>query len=194
MRKPKNPNHPLTRLREALSTPEKPVFTRRMLADQVGIPVTSIKAIETGAYQLTPEVAIKISMATGVGPHSLMRGDDPLLDLSRKPFSRASQSITERPWTAEDMDLEKHKLLFTCLLEAAEGKDGKTLLQVTLSFAQWVRDLSFSLELGERIFNELKRYGPLTAMSYAALFQREKTFSFKRPPKKPQRLTQKKAA
>ena len=47
-----NPYHPLGRLRRQLSTPEHAV-SREELAERTGIPLGSIKSIESGKYGLT---------------------------------------------------------------------------------------------------------------------------------------------
>src|SRR5438445_6877137 len=91
----KNPNHPLTRLRRILSTPNHEV-TRRDLAKRTGIPEASLKDIETGVYKMTREVAMRVSLATGVDPESLMLGDAQLWDVHDLPFTRASKKPQAR--------------------------------------------------------------------------------------------------
>jgi hypothetical protein len=81
----KNPNHPLVRLRKALSTPSV-TMTRAMLAERTGIPEPTLHDIELGKFNLTSTVVMKIATATGVHPQSLSNGDDPLLSLDGLPF------------------------------------------------------------------------------------------------------------
>jgi plasmid maintenance system antidote protein VapI len=174
MRKPKDPNHPLTRLRSQLSKPGHPMISRGDLAQMTGVPKGSIAAIETGVYQLTPDVALKISRTTGVGPNSLMRGDNPLLDLERNPLGPESKLLTKRDWTSKDIDVEKLQLLFACLFKAAEEKGGQALPQVSLAFSFWVKETIEALKLTDLVATELKKDGVVSYFHFAALLSSTK--------------------
>jgi len=87
-----NPYHPLTRLRRQLSTPGHTV-TREELAKRTGIPLGSIKSIESGKYALTNHLALKISLAVPVNPYDLFKGREPLRDFTGRPLSAQSVSL-----------------------------------------------------------------------------------------------------
>jgi hypothetical protein len=87
-RKPKDENHPLTRLRKILSEDGTEV-TRELFAKRTGIPSGSIKALETGLYRLSPALAKKITFATGVNTNSILKRNnrDRLLDVFGRPYT-----------------------------------------------------------------------------------------------------------
>jgi hypothetical protein len=85
-RKPKDPNNPVTKLRRQLSTPNQPL-TRDMFAKRYGFSVETLKALETGRYRLTRDFAIKVGVAVGVDPISLLENRDPLVDWHGKPIT-----------------------------------------------------------------------------------------------------------
>src|SRR6476646_1724841 len=76
-RNAKNPNNPITRLREALSTPNSTV-TRKLFCERYGFPLDSITALERGSYRLNRETAQRIASATGVSFRSLLLNQEPL--------------------------------------------------------------------------------------------------------------------
>src|SRR5262245_49254688 len=90
-RPPKNPNHPVTRLRRQISTPANPV-TREILAERAGVSAPTLRDIETGKFQLTEAVAERIMLATGVSIQSLLRGEEPLKDIFDEKLSPQSTS------------------------------------------------------------------------------------------------------
>src|ERR1700730_18445335 len=148
-RPPKDANHPLVRLRRLLSTPSDEV-TRKDLAKRTGIPETSLRDIETGRYKLTPDVAAKISAATGVDPRSLLAGDDPLLahvqkvglNFRQEPFSKDTPPGRERQPEHREVIEE----LFLAVLDAAEQK--KIDHPIYFSFQNWLSSTihAFGLE------------------------------------------------
>jgi DNA-binding XRE family transcriptional regulator len=146
----KNRNHPIVRLRKALSTPNQEM-TREMLAKKVGVPVTSLRDLELERYKLTPEVALKISFATGVDYESLLRGDDPLLDLAGDPLSSKSKTWLNDAWGSKDR--RTYEVLLGCLLKAAEKKKGLAV-KVGLSFSQWIQEASLAFGLDQSVFEE----------------------------------------
>lgn len=164
-RPPKDATHPLVRLRELLSTEDHQV-TRKDLAKRTGIPETSLRDIETGRYKLTPDVAAKISAATGVDPQSLLNGDDPLLAHFQKvglhwrqePFSKDTPIGRElRPEHREVIEQ-----LFLAVLNAAEEK--KIDSPIYFSFYNWLSStiLAFGLEdlFAEKLTERLTFFDP----------------------------------
>jgi len=125
------------------------MMTRELLGERAGISPGSIKAIETGIYQLTPDVALRISFATGVDWESLLRGDNLLLDMAGDPVGPESEKWLDRAWTSKDIKHDEG--LFSCFMRAAEKKtvDGKTrtALKVSMSFRQWMKDTSLTFGL-----------------------------------------------
>jgi DNA-binding XRE family transcriptional regulator len=130
----KNPTHPLAKLRNVLSTPGHQV-TRKELAKRAGIPETSLRDIENGKYKMTPEVAEQISHAIGsLSPQSLLAGDDPLMDLWGKPFTRDSPSWPEELWRSEDQEVRQQ--LFSAAWAVACEKKRSRL--VAFNFETWL--------------------------------------------------------
>src|SRR6516165_1419900 len=113
----KNPEHPLVRLRKVLSTPHQEM-TRELFSKKVGIPAPSLKAIETGKYGLTPDVAAQIAAVTNVDPKCLMDPNLPLTDPLGDLFLKG-----QRPLAAYLKDEYKDiKALFDAAIDAAEEK------------------------------------------------------------------------
>src|SRR5215831_13459826 len=75
----KNPEHPLTRLRRALSTPTQEM-TRALFSKKVGISEATIKAIETGKFKISDKHAAQIATVTKVNPKCLVDPSLPLTD------------------------------------------------------------------------------------------------------------------
>jgi plasmid maintenance system antidote protein VapI len=149
----KNPNHPLTRLRRTLSTPNHEM-TRKDLSKRAGIPEASIKDIETGVYKMTPEVAMRVSLATGVDPQSLMRGDDHLLDVAGLPFTRVSKKQV-LGWSEELT--ESIFLLFQTILSAAKEKIA--IRQFHFLFDAWISQVVPALGMAKEVFEQLNKIG-----------------------------------
>jgi hypothetical protein len=85
-RKPKDPNNPITKLRRQLSS-STVQLTREMFAKRYGFSVETLKALETGRYRLSEDFAIRIGVAVGVDPNSLLENRDPLVDWHGNPIT-----------------------------------------------------------------------------------------------------------
>jgi DNA-binding XRE family transcriptional regulator len=85
-RTPKDPNNPITKLRRQLSSSNQ-LLTREMFAKRYGFSPETLKALETGRYRLTQAFAIKIGVAVGVDPNSLLENRDPLVDWHGNPIT-----------------------------------------------------------------------------------------------------------
>jgi len=123
-RRPKNENHPLTRLRKLLS--KETDVTREIFAERVHIPPASIKAIETGVYDLSRHVASKITMATGVSTWSLLEDEDPLCDVFGRRYSvdsyRQFQLLREHETVTKMTDAHALCLRVLGLLRTVDNK------------------------------------------------------------------------
>jgi transcriptional regulator with XRE-family HTH domain len=91
-----NANHPLYRLRVQLSTkPDGTSLTHQMtraeLAEKTGVPEPTLKDIELKKFRLSLKIAMRISITTGVDAESLLRADNPLLDLESKPVTHQTR-------------------------------------------------------------------------------------------------------
>lgn len=133
----KNPDHPITRLRQALST-DTYEMTREAFAKRYGFSAPSIKAIETGKYKLTPEVAARISAATGVLAQSLLENHDPLLAWDGKTFTAKTEPIQDG---VSDEELETLQFLLHTAVKAARwsGKRDKSN-QILVLFQEWLHN------------------------------------------------------
>ncbi len=120
-RRAQNPNHPLTRLRRQLSTPDH-VVTREELAQRTGIALGSVKALESGKYGLTNEIVLKISRAIPVNPGDLFRAADPLRDFTGRPLSAESKALEEvrAPYLSERSGFQTDQFVAKMIFEAAE--------------------------------------------------------------------------
>jgi hypothetical protein len=127
--------------------------TRGDLAKKTGIPEASIKDIETGTYKMTPEVAMRVSLATGVDPDSLKRGDDPLWDVGGLPFTR----VSKRPQTRSRELAASISLLFGAVLAAAEQKD--VLRQFHFLFETWLSKTVLELGISKEGFEQVNKIG-----------------------------------
>jgi hypothetical protein len=128
-------------------------MTRADLAKRTGIPEASIKDIETGTYKMTPEVAMRVSLATGVDPERLMRGDDELWDVGGLPFTKVSR----RPQTRSKELAASISLLFGAVLSAAKEKDA--LRQFHFLFETWLSRTVPGLGLSKEAFEQLNKIG-----------------------------------
>jgi transcriptional regulator with XRE-family HTH domain len=158
-RPPKDPNHPLVRLRAILSTPAtKRVpaneMSRERFAKKTGIPEPSLKDIETGRYKMTPDVAYKISFATGVDPKSLLRGDDPLLDFTGQPYSKASPKTDDAISSSVELGATNH-LLLVYAWEVAKEKKIANLFHYM--FDTWLHETFSNLGLQSAYDKEVDR-------------------------------------
>jgi len=66
-------------------------MTRAQLAKRTGVPEPTIKDVELGRFKLSFKIAMRICIATGVDAGSLLRGDEPLLDLESKPVTHKTR-------------------------------------------------------------------------------------------------------
>jgi hypothetical protein len=128
-------------------------MTRADLAKKTGIPEASIKDIETGTYKMTPEVAMRVSLATGVDPESLMRGDDPLWDVGGLPFT----SVSKRPQTRSRELAASMSLFFGAILAAAEQKE--VLRQFHFLFETWLSRTVLELGISKEGFEQVNKIG-----------------------------------
>ena len=165
MRRPADPNHPLTRLRDILSTETR--VTRELFEKRVGISAKTLKAKETGAYEKKrkkkPDIErskygmnaldiAKISIATGVHPQSLINGDDPLIDNSgRSPLSPKSAKFEDQA----ELLVDKATLAFlvSVAVDAAAEKGVSYLFQFLLQ--GWLCETSKMFGLDEKITERL---------------------------------------
>jgi hypothetical protein len=122
-RRAQNPHHPLTRLRRQLSSPDH-VVTREELAQRTAIPLGSIKAIESGRYGLTKQLALKISLGVPVNPYDLLRGADPLRDFTGQPLSPESKKLEQLKanFFSERQGFETDLFVAKSIFEVAEKK------------------------------------------------------------------------
>jgi hypothetical protein len=141
-------------VRRALSTAHDEV-TRKDLSKRTGIPEASIKDIETGVYKMTPEVAMRVSLGTGVDPESLMRGDEQLWDVWGLPFTRASKKPQTLGWSEELT--ESISLLFEAILTAAKEKNA--IRQFHFLFDAWISEIVPALGISKEVFEQLKKIG-----------------------------------
>jgi DNA-binding XRE family transcriptional regulator len=146
----KNPEHPLTRLRKALSTSAQEM-TRALFSKKVGIPEPTIKAIETGKFKLSDKNAAQIATVTKVDPQCLMDSCLPLTDYMGFPLDGNPVAAS---FGEDFLDI---KALVDTALEVAEEK----LKQAVFSFLfqRWLEETSEILGLGPSITDKLlERY------------------------------------
>jgi hypothetical protein len=128
------------------------------------MPLATLKDIERGQLELTPEVLARIAIATGVDKHSLLAGDHPILDFQGQPLSRSSSNMVEFLLiTADPSFLEARKQLFEAALEAAQEKKVSALM--AFSFETWLLATieTFGLEtfLEEKLTKRLHLFDPI---------------------------------
>src|SRR5215469_11875281 len=147
----KNPEHPLTKLRKALSTPSQEM-TRALFSKRVGIPEATIKAIETGKFKLSDKNAAQIASVVKVDPKCLMDPSLPLTDLGLplevQPFFDG--------YSSEFCDIEA---LFDTAFEVAERKQKKVVF--SFLFQRWLEETSEILGLGVAIRDKLQEGYPI---------------------------------
>jgi DNA-binding XRE family transcriptional regulator len=151
----KNPEHPLTRLRKALSTPTQEM-TRALFSKKVGIPEATIKAIETGKFKISDKNAAQIASVTGVDPKCLMDSSLPLED----PFGIGLYKGGVKPLALylgdEYLDIKE---LFCTSVEVAEEKNKRAVF--FFLFQRWLEETSEILGLQKAITNKLLDRYPL---------------------------------
>ena len=163
-RRAQNPNHVLTRLRRQLSTPDHD-FTREDLSAKTGIPLGSVKAIESGKYGLTNELVFKISVAVGANPYDLSRGANPLRDCSGRPLSAESKRLEElkAPYLSERPGFETDQFLAKTIFEAAEKK--LIAMQFRFLFREALASTAQLLGLESAVAEELR--SPFASNAFA---------------------------
>lgn len=149
----KDANHPLVRLRKALSASDQNQFSREALSKKTGIPEPSLKDIETGRYKMTPEVAYKISFTMGVDPKSLLNSEDPLRDLTGQPYSKSSPKVDDGI-SVGALEITT-QLLLVSAWETAKEKKMATLF--TYMFDAWLRETFLNLGLESAYNRAAKR-------------------------------------
>jgi hypothetical protein len=148
----KNPEHPLTRLRKALSTPTQQI-TRGLFSKKVGIPEATIKAIETGKFKLSDKNAAQIANVTKVDPKCLMDPSFPLTDYLGFPL----EGYPVADLFGEDfLDI---KALLDTAFEVAEEKQKQVVF--SFLFQRWLEETSEILGLGPAITNKLQEKYPI---------------------------------
>jgi DNA-binding XRE family transcriptional regulator len=148
----KNPEHPLTRLREALSTPNQQM-TRALFSKKVGIPEATIKAIETGKFKISDKHAAQIATVTKVDPKCLMDPSLPLTDYMGFPLEGYPVAAL---FGEEFLDI---KALFDTAFEVAQEKQKQVVL--SFLFQRWLEEASEILGLGSAITNKLQERYPI---------------------------------
>ena len=144
----KNPEHPLTRLREALSTPTQQM-TRALFSKKVGIPEATIKALETGKFHISDKHAAQIASATKVDPKCLMDPNLPLTDYLGVPLDGQT-----KPFAAYFGDVFYDiKALFDTGLQVAQEKRKQAVF--SFLFQRWLEETSEILGLGPSITDKL---------------------------------------
>jgi transcriptional regulator with XRE-family HTH domain len=141
----KNLNQVLVRLRATL------LMTRKTLAERTGVSASTIREIETNRFQLSDEVAQKIFRGTGVAPASLLRGDNPLLDISGNTLSSESKRRANFWWISDYGETDA--FLLSALLRAAE-KVGKAV-SVSTEFSGWLERTTKLFGLTDLVRQEL---------------------------------------
>ena len=102
---------------------------------------------------MTPDVAYKISLRTGVDLHSLLRGDDPLLDFTGQPYSKTSPKSDDG---ISVVALEASNLeLMGAAWETATEKKMATLF--TYMLGAWLRETFMNLGFESAYGKAVKR-------------------------------------
>jgi transcriptional regulator with XRE-family HTH domain len=156
-RRAQNPHNVLTRLRRQLSTPDH-VVTREELAQRTGIPLGSIKALESGRYRLTNELALRVSLAVPVNPTDLFKSADPLRDFTGRPLSADSKRLEElqAPYISERPGFETDQFVARVAFEAAEKKLAG--MQFRFLFREALTETTKLLGLDSIVAEELSKH------------------------------------
>jgi hypothetical protein len=151
-RHPQNPNSPLTRLRRQLGE-----ISRDELATRTKIHVSSLKALETGQYQLTRQLALKISLGVPVNPFDLLRGANPLRDFAGRPLTADSKMLEElkAPYLSEKPGFETDQFVAKTIFEAAEKK--LVAMQFRFLFREALAETAKLLGLEPTVAEELSK-------------------------------------
>ena len=150
----KNPEHPITRLRKALSTPTQEM-TRTLFSKKVGIPEATIKAIETGKFKVSDKNAGQIASVTKVDPKCLMDPSLPLTDYMGFPMGGQGKPLAAY-FGDEFFDV---KALFDTAFEVAEEKGKDPVF--SFLFQRWLEETSEILGLELAITHKLQEQYPV---------------------------------
>jgi len=101
------------------------------------------------------EVAMRVSLGTGVDPESLMRGDEHLWDVAGLPFTRASKKPQALGWSEELT--ASISLLFGAILAAAKEKNA--IRQFHFLFDVWISQIVPALGMSKEVFEQLNKIG-----------------------------------
>ncbi len=117
-------DHPVARLRKALST-DNHACTRAELSRRTGVPANTLTDIELKRIKLSLRVACKISIGTEVDLNSLMAGDDPLMNIYGQPMVKGSLAIPSRTQLLAKIESfqEAQKQICLATWEAAQDRD-----------------------------------------------------------------------
>jgi hypothetical protein len=150
----KNPEHPITRLRKALSTPTQEM-TRALFSKRVRIPEATIKAIETGKFKLSDKNAAQIAKVTKVDPKCLMDPSLPLTDFVG--ITWGGQGKPAAAYFGEEfVDV---RAVFETALEVAEEKRKQAVF--SFLFQRWLKETCDILGLGPAITDKLQERYPI---------------------------------
>src|SRR4029077_10736791 len=89
---------------------------------RTGVPLGSIKALESGKYALTQQIALRIGFGVPVNPIDLFKGADPLRDFTGRPLSAGSKMLEElrAPYLPERSGFQTDQFVAKTIFEAAE--------------------------------------------------------------------------
>jgi hypothetical protein len=162
-RRAQNPKHPLTRLRRQLSTPDHQV-TREELAQRTGIPLGSIKGMESGRFGITTQIASKISLGVPVNPVDLFLGADPLRDFTGKPVSADSVKLEKlrTPCLSERAGFETDQYVERIAFAVAEKKFMAIQLRFLMreAFAEVLESLGLVPLVAQELCEHLGEFDP----------------------------------
>lgn len=155
-RPPKDPSNPLTRLREALSTPNYTV-TRKAFCERYGFPFDSVTALERGTYKLTREMAQRVASAVGVTSGSLLLNQQPLRAWDGSPVSPSTQPPA---MPVSESDLQDMRFFLAAAIKASgrsvvRGKEKDRSTEFFIMFKEWLMSAMHDLGAEKRFWNSL---------------------------------------
>jgi transcriptional regulator with XRE-family HTH domain len=148
--------------------------SQKQFASMIGVSANVIINIENGKSPLTPTLAQKIYVATGVSSWMYWRGDDRILDISSAPYTRSTfDNWMARYADSDDMRLNEFfryasDTLFILLAGAAKYKLKNQLPALRQSFHDWCVESHkrFDLEAPIKEFLKSRKYIKRLTMSY----------------------------
>ena len=129
------------------------MITRQDLAERTGIPIDTLKDLESGRFGLNAESAMKIMLGTGVDGESLLRKDDPLLDLSGEPVSADSKKLVDFLFWGE-AQIDSVMKIFAIVLVSADEKGRAAHFYFLLS--RWIERTAEALGILPEIRKNLE--------------------------------------